>query len=611
MTQEQKELARLVEEGYTVVLLGTPNHPEVVGLLGFAPDAILVDEEEDWDAIPRRKRMALLTQSTQPPWKFEKLAGYLTTRAHELKIVNTVCPVTIRRQQDTTDLAEAVDLVVVVGGRNSANTKELTRLVGIVGKPAVQIERADDLEDAAVFEGYAIVGVTGGTSTPIEDLEAVAARIYELAGSADEPGRCGRAGARGRHRRGRVGLPQLLAQRRLSVPTRRTRRRPRSVDRDTPVAGLPVVAIVGRPNVGKSTLFNRIVGQRQAIVEDRARTTRDRLYGVAEWNGRRYVVIDTGGMEIDPGDAIEERVQDQARLAIEEADVIVFVVDAAAGETPADQEVAETLRRAQAPVIMAINKADNEKLELQGAEFLRLGWEDWYAVSALHGRGTGDLLDAIVEALPEESFDELERKRREAEADDLAEQHRRGHRARDRRARARAMRPTGSGAGSTKTRPRRASPSWAGPTWASRRCSTSCWARSAPSSATSPAPPATPSTPRSSGRVASCASWIPPACGVAARSPRARPRSATRRCAPSRPSAGPTSACSCSTPRTGWPRRTRTSPATSSTRAWAWSWPSTSGTSSRRTTRPSRSTSRASARRRRSCTSRRSWPSAP
>jgi 4-hydroxy-3-methylbut-2-enyl diphosphate reductase len=127
-----------------------------------------------------------LTQSTQPPWKFEKLAGYLTTRAHELKIVNTVCPVTIRRQQDTTDLAEAVDLVVVVGGRNSANTKELTRLVGIVGKPAVQIERADDLEDPAAFEGYTIVGVTGGTSTPIEDLEAVAARIYELAGSADK-----------------------------------------------------------------------------------------------------------------------------------------------------------------------------------------------------------------------------------------------------------------------------------------------------------------------------------------------------------------------------------------------------------------------------------------
>ena len=142
VTAGAAELARLVEEGYTVVLLGTPNHPEVVGLLGFAPDAILVDEEEDWERIPRRKRMALLTQSTQPPWKFERLAAFLVSRAHELKIVNTVCPVTIRRQQDTTDLAAAVDLVVVVGGRNSANTRELTRLVGIVGKPAVQVERA-------------------------------------------------------------------------------------------------------------------------------------------------------------------------------------------------------------------------------------------------------------------------------------------------------------------------------------------------------------------------------------------------------------------------------------------------------------------------------------
>jgi 4-hydroxy-3-methylbut-2-enyl diphosphate reductase len=183
VTQEQRELARLVEEGYTIVLLGTPNHPEVVGLLGYAPDAILVDEEADWVNIPRKKRMALLTQSTQPPWKFEKLAGYLTTRAHELKIVNTVCPVTIRRQQDTTDLAETVDVVVVVGGRNSANTRELTRLVGIVGVPAVQIEHARDLEDEATFENYALVGVTGGTSTPIEDLEAVAARIYQLAGT--------------------------------------------------------------------------------------------------------------------------------------------------------------------------------------------------------------------------------------------------------------------------------------------------------------------------------------------------------------------------------------------------------------------------------------------
>jgi GTP-binding protein len=182
-----------------------------------------------------------------------------------------------------------------------------------------------------------------------------------------------------------------------------------------------VVAIVGRPNVGKSTLFNRILGERRAVVEDRARTTRDRLYGVAEWNDRRFVVIDTGGLESAPGDAIEVQVQGQARLAIEEADVIVFVVDAAAGETPADQDVAEMLRLATSPILMAANKADNERLELQGAEFLRFGWTDHHAVSALHGRGTGDLLDAIVEALPAESPEEQARKEREASSDDLVE----------------------------------------------------------------------------------------------------------------------------------------------------------------------------------------------
>jgi GTPase len=185
---------------------------------------------------------------------------------------------------------------------------------------------------------------------------------------------------------------------------------------------LPVVAIVGRPNVGKSTLYNRIVGGRTAIVEDRARTTRDRLYGDAEWNGRRFVVVDTGGLEVDPDDPIEARVQEQARLAIAEADVIVFVVDAVSGMTPSDTEAAELLRRATAPVIVAVNKADNEKRELEGMEFYALGWEDTYAISATHGRGTGDLLDAIVWALPPESDREIARKAREAEAEAWADE---------------------------------------------------------------------------------------------------------------------------------------------------------------------------------------------
>jgi (E)-4-hydroxy-3-methyl-but-2-enyl pyrophosphate reductase len=181
--QEQRELVKLVEEGYTIVLLGTPKHPEVVGLLGFAPDAIVVDEEDDWERIPRRKKMALISQSTQPPWKFEKLAGYMVSRSHELKIVNTVCPVTIRRQEDTLEAARSVDLMVVVGGRSSANTKELTRLCGIVGTPAIQVEGVADLDDASVFDGSTVVGVTGGTSTPIEDLRDVAQRVLELAGT--------------------------------------------------------------------------------------------------------------------------------------------------------------------------------------------------------------------------------------------------------------------------------------------------------------------------------------------------------------------------------------------------------------------------------------------
>ncbi len=188
------------------------------------------------------------------------------------------------------------------------------------------------------------------------------------------------------------------------------------------MTSLPIVAIVGRPNVGKSTLFNRIVGHRTAIVEDRARTTRDRIYGDADWNGRRFIAVDTGGLEIRPGDPIEEKVQEQARLAIREADVIVFVVDSISGMTPADQEAADTLRTAKAPVLVAANKADNEKRELEAAEFYSLGWEETYTISAAHGRGVADLLDAIVWALPPESEKELARKRRQAAADELADQ---------------------------------------------------------------------------------------------------------------------------------------------------------------------------------------------
>ncbi len=183
-------------------------------------------------------------------------------------------------------------------------------------------------------------------------------------------------------------------------------------------AGLPVVALVGRPNVGKSTLFNRIVGDaRAAIVEDRARTTRDRLYGDAEWNGRRFVVVDTGGLEMAPGDPIEEQVQLQARLAIGEADVIVFLADAESGPTPADLDAAGLLRRSTKPVLVAPNKADNDRREQDAAEFYALGWEELHPISASHGRGVADLLDAVVWALPPESEAERARKAREEEAE--------------------------------------------------------------------------------------------------------------------------------------------------------------------------------------------------
>jgi GTP-binding protein len=184
--------------------------------------------------------------------------------------------------------------------------------------------------------------------------------------------------------------------------------------------GTSVVAIVGRPNVGKSTLFNRIVGERAAIVEDRARTTRDRLYGETEWNGRRFLVVDTGGLELDPDDPIEVKVQVQARSAIAEADVIVFVVDTIAGLTPADLEAAEILRRATAPVLVAANKTDNDKRELDAAEFWSLGWERTFPIASIHGRGVADLLDEIVLALPPESPEELARKERAEQAEAFA-----------------------------------------------------------------------------------------------------------------------------------------------------------------------------------------------
>jgi GTP-binding protein len=175
------------------------------------------------------------------------------------------------------------------------------------------------------------------------------------------------------------------------------------------------VAIVGRPNVGKSALFNRLVGQRLAIVEDTPGVTRDRLYALGEWRGRSFTFVDTGGIdtESDPSDAIAAGTRAQAELAARDADVIVFVVDSVAGLTPLDSDVADILRRNRRPVVLVANKAESPKAQMSiYGEFSALGFGEPLAVSAIHGEGTGDLLDEIVERLPDdpaagEATDEL------------------------------------------------------------------------------------------------------------------------------------------------------------------------------------------------------------
>ncbi len=169
----------------------------------------------------------------------------------------------------------------------------------------------------------------------------------------------------------------------------------------------PVVAVVGRPNVGKSTLFNRLIGERLAIVEDLPGTTRDRLYGTVEWNARQFSLIDTGGLD-DAKAEIPKAVRRQAEAAIQEADVVLFLVDAKTGIVPIDHDVAEQLRRSGKRVVLAANKADSWRGEAQAAEFYELGLGEVHAVSALAGHGTGDLLDALVAVLPPERTPEEE-----------------------------------------------------------------------------------------------------------------------------------------------------------------------------------------------------------
>jgi GTP-binding protein len=163
---------------------------------------------------------------------------------------------------------------------------------------------------------------------------------------------------------------------------------------------VPVLAVVGRPNVGKSTLVNRIIGRREAVVEDVPGVTRDRVPYDATWNGRRFTVVDTGGWEHD-AKGLAAQVAAQAEVAISLADAVLFVVDATVGPTDTDEAVVRVLRRAGKPVVLVANKVDNTKTEADAAELWSLGLGEPYAVSALHGRGSGDMLDAVLAALPE------------------------------------------------------------------------------------------------------------------------------------------------------------------------------------------------------------------
>ncbi len=177
------------------------------------------------------------------------------------------------------------------------------------------------------------------------------------------------------------------------------------------MAEKPVIAIVGRPNVGKSTFFNRLLGERTAIVQDEPGTTRDRLYGDAEWGGRRFTLVDTGGLLTGGASAANtevmyRQVREQAEQAIKEADLLVFMLDAASGTTPADYEIADIVRRSEKPVVLVANKADSPSREDAAVDLYSLGLGEPIAISAYHGRGVGDLLDHIVSLLPPESEEE-------------------------------------------------------------------------------------------------------------------------------------------------------------------------------------------------------------
>ena len=173
-----------------------------------------------------------------------------------------------------------------------------------------------------------------------------------------------------------------------------------------------VLAIVGRPNVGKSTLFNRLIGQKKAIIDDFSGVTRDRMYGESEWNGKQFSVIDTGGFVKNSDDIFEAAIREQVHIAIEEADAIIFMVDVTTGVTDLDEQMADILRRQSKKVFVAVNKVDNNARALMANEFWSLGFDNTFFLSSINGSGTGELLDAICDIFvknPEEDDREIPR----------------------------------------------------------------------------------------------------------------------------------------------------------------------------------------------------------
>ena len=168
------------------------------------------------------------------------------------------------------------------------------------------------------------------------------------------------------------------------------------------MSALPLVAIIGRANVGKSTLFNRLIQKRKSIVNDMPGVTRDRIYGQSDWLGRTFTVVDTGGVDVDGKNEIEDQVIEQAMIAQSEADAVIFVADKNMGLTPQDREVVDRIRKSGKPFVLVVNKVDHAKHELELSDFAGIGVDTVYPISAEHGHGVADMLDVLVPALPEE-----------------------------------------------------------------------------------------------------------------------------------------------------------------------------------------------------------------